>query len=68
MKDEYDFTNAVRGKFYKENAEFHTPVYLEPELEVYFIKLAKIKKLSLNEVVNSVLSKDLEIANLMTAK
>jgi len=41
MKEEYDFTNAARGKFYKENAEFHTPVYLEPELEVYFIKLAK---------------------------
>ena len=64
MKDEYDFTNAVRGKFYKENAEFHTPVYLEPELEVYFVKIAQVKKLSLNEVINSVLAKDLEMAKL----
>jgi len=50
MKDGYDFTHAVRGKFYKEHAELHTPVYLEPELESYFIKLARVKELSLNEV------------------
>jgi hypothetical protein len=68
MKSEYDFTNATRGKFYKKNAEYHTPVYLDPKLEVYFIKLAQVKKLSLNEVVNSVLSKDIEIAELVSFK
>ena len=68
MKDEYDFTHAVKGKFYKENAEFHTPVYLAPELESYFIKVAKIKKQTLNEVVNSILSKDIEIAELVSFK
>ena len=41
MKSEYDFSEAVIGKFYKKNVEFHTPVYLEPELESYFIKVAK---------------------------
>ena len=68
MKNEYDFTHAVTGKFYKKNVEFHTPVYLEPELESYFIKIAKIKKQSLNEVINEILVKDIEIAKMVSIK
>jgi len=68
VKDEYDFSNATRGKFYKENSEFHTPIYLKPELENYFIKLAKQKKQTLNDVVNSILSKGIEIAELVSVK
>ena len=31
MKDHYDFSVAERGKFYRADAEFHFPVYLEPD-------------------------------------
>ena len=33
MKDEYDFSKAVRGKFYHKDATFHLPIYLEPEVQ-----------------------------------
>ena len=68
MEDEYDFSKAARGKFFKKNSEFHTPIYLEPELESHFLKLAKQKKQTLNDVVNTILSKDLEIAELVSVK
>ena len=29
MKDEYDFSNAERGKFYQPGAQLNIPVYLE---------------------------------------
>ena len=66
MKSEYDFSNAVTGKFYKKNVEFHTPVYLEPELESYFIKVAKTKKQTLNELINAILTKDIEMAKMIS--
>ena len=68
MKDEYDFSNATKGKFFKKNSIAQIPVYLAPELEVYFVKLANKKKQTLNEVVNSILSKDIEIAELIGVK
>ena len=44
MKEEYDFSNGERGKFYNKNATFNLPIYLEPELESFIAKLAKEKK------------------------
>ena len=67
MEKEYDFSNGVRGKFYNKDAEFQLPIYLEPEIENFFKKLAKKQKTNLNDIVNRVLLKDkelLEIANL----
>jgi hypothetical protein len=32
MKDEYDFTNALRGKFYQPNLRLIEPVRLEPQV------------------------------------
>lgn len=68
MKDEYDFSKATKGKFYKNNIEFHSPIYLDKKLEIHFVKLAKQKNLSLNDVVNSILNKDIEIAELISVK
>ncbi len=68
MKKEYDFSQASKGKFYKKGADLHTPIYLEPELESYFFSLAKQNKQTVNEVVNSILSKDIEIAKLVSLK
>jgi hypothetical protein len=30
MKDEYDFSNAERGKFFREGARLVPPVHLDP--------------------------------------
>jgi hypothetical protein len=66
MKDEYDFSTATKGKFFKENSDLHIPIYLKPELERYFIELANQKKQTVNEMVNLILSKDIEIAELIS--
>jgi hypothetical protein len=31
MKEEYDFSKAERGKFYRPNVTLNIPIYLEPE-------------------------------------
>ena len=68
MEAEYDFSKGVRGKFYKKNAEFHLPIYLEPEVESFFMKLAKKQKIGLTQIVNDLLYKDKELIELATTK
>jgi len=68
MEAEYDFSNGVRGKFYNEDAELHLPVYLEPEVESFFMKLAKEQKTDLTKIVNNLLYKDKELIEMVTAK
>ena len=68
MKKEYDFSNGERGKFYNKNAKFHIPVYLEPEVENFFTKLAKKQNTNLSEMVNSLLFKDKELIELASTK
>ncbi|PHS19633.1 MAG: toxin-antitoxin system, antitoxin component [Kangiella sp.] len=66
MKKEYDFSQASKGKFYKKGADLHTPIYLEPELESYFSNLAKQKQQTVNEIVNLILNKEIELAKLVS--
>lgn len=68
MKKEYDFSNGERGKFYKKNAKFHIPVYLEPEVESFFINLAKKQNTNLGQIVNNLLFKDKELIELGNMK
>jgi len=67
MEAEYDFSNGVRGKFYNETAQFHLPVYLEPEVESFFTKLAKKQKIDLTQIINNLLIKDKELIELANA-
>jgi hypothetical protein len=43
MQDEYDFTQAQRGKFYREGAEPVPPVHLEPDVLKYLQALAEVR-------------------------
>jgi len=61
MKEEYNFSKGIRGKFYREDAVFHLPIYLEPEVENFINKLAKKQKKNLNEVVNMLLIRNKEL-------
>jgi len=61
MEKEYDFSNGVRGKFYNKDAEFQLPIYLEPEIEIFFKNLAQKQKTNLNDIVNKLLLKDKEL-------
>jgi len=68
MEAEYDFTKGERGKFYNKNAQFHLPVYLEPEVEKFFIKLAQKQETNLTKIVNSLLYKDKELIEIASRK
>lgn len=61
MKKEYDFSNAERGKFYKPNAKFNIPVYLDEEVLEYFSKIAESKGVDLNDMVNNQLKKHIDL-------
>ena len=61
MRDEYDFTNAEQGKFYRPLEELEIPIYLEKEVKEFFLNKLHEKNRSLNELINSLLKKDIEI-------
>jgi predicted HicB family RNase H-like nuclease len=58
MKSEYDFTHGTRGKFYRPGAKLHLPVYLEEQLQKALSAAAERKGTSLNELVNTLLNKE----------
>jgi len=64
MEKEYDFSKGVRGKFFNKDAEFHTPIYLEPEVESFITKLAEKNNMSVSTIVNNLLFKDKELIEL----
>jgi hypothetical protein len=61
MKQEYDFSKGVRGKFYTPNAQFNLPVYLEPEIASFINQLATAKDMDMSQMVNALLKKDKEL-------
>lgn len=61
MKDEYDFSNAERGKFFREGARLVPPVHLDPEVLDYLTERAAARGISLSALVNTLLRKDIEL-------
>jgi len=61
MKDEYDFSNAERGKFFQQDAEFHFPVYLEADVDDFLTKLAEEKGLEVDALVNEWLRANIQL-------
>ena len=61
MKREYDFSKAVRGKFYHKGAELRLPIYLDAKLQSQLERLAQRKGKELGEVVNQLVKKEIEL-------
>ena len=57
MKDEYDFSNAERGKFYRPNLRLIPPVRLEPEVLDFLATRAQQRGTTVNQLVK----KDIEL-------
>lgn len=62
MEREYDFSKGERGKFYKPDAIFSVPVYLDPDVNDFLSKLAERKHLDVQALVNEWLRANIEIA------
>lgn len=52
MKETYDFSKGVRGKFYHPEAVFNFPVYLEPDVAAFLNTLAEKKQTDIQALVN----------------
>ncbi len=55
MKSEYDFSKGERGKFFRRDAVFEMPVYLEPDVMTYFTTRANAEGIALDTLLNRVL-------------
>ena len=61
MREEYDFSKGERGKFYDPNVKLNLPVYLEADVLDYLSTKAKAKGVGLNQMVNDLLKKDIDL-------
>ena len=68
MKEEYDFSNAERGKFYRPDAQLNIPVYLDQDIEDWFTEKAKAKGVDLQSLVNDLLRKDISLIHEVTGE
>ncbi len=64
MKNEYDFSNAEQGKFYRPIEELEIPIYLDKEVQNILMKYVGKNEdgASLSELVNALVKKDIEIS------
>lgn len=61
MKDQYDFSKGERGKFFRPEAVFRLPVYLDEKVQSYLTAKADAKGVDLADLVNDMLKKDIEL-------
>jgi hypothetical protein len=61
MKDRYDFSKGVRGKFYRPDAVIRLPVYLDDEVQSYLAARADAKGIELSDLVNDLLKREIDI-------
>ena len=62
MREEYDFSKGERGKFYREDATFILPVYLEADVSNFMSRLAEAEGITLQEIVNKWLRASIRLA------
>jgi len=61
MKEEYDFSMAEQGKFYRPIDELEIPVYLEKDVENFFYLRTVGKDIDLKQVVDTILRKEMDL-------
>ncbi len=65
MKKEYNFSKGERGKFYKSDAKFNLPIYLDTDNLLFVEKIAKRKESDLSTIVNELIRSDRELAKVI---
>jgi predicted HicB family RNase H-like nuclease len=61
MPAEIDFSQGTRGKFAKPGTTLKLPVYLDPDVEAYLTARAAARGVDVNQLVNELLKKDIEL-------
>jgi hypothetical protein len=65
MKANYDFSKAVRGKFYRPNIKMNIPVYLDDESFAFVDGIAKKRKKDISSIVNHIIKSDMQLIEVM---
>lgn len=55
MKKEYDFSKAQRGRFYRPDAVFNLPVYLDKDNRAFVEEVAQSRHSDVSTVVNDLI-------------
>jgi hypothetical protein len=61
MKSHYDFSKGERGKFYRPDAVFRVPVYLDEKVQSYLVARAEAKGVELSDLVNEMLRREIDL-------
>jgi hypothetical protein len=61
MKAQYGFSQAEHGKFYRPDAVFHFPVYLEPDVEEFIRQIADERNVDMQTLINEWLRASIKI-------
>jgi len=64
MKKEIDFSNGIRGKFYRPRARLNLPVYLDAEALAWVQRIARKKGMDISAVVNRLILTDKRLADM----
>jgi hypothetical protein len=65
MKEEYDFSSAERGKFYRPGAKLNLPVYLDEDVLAFIQEIAEKRDEDVSRVVNELIRTDMHLAEVM---
>ncbi len=65
MRKEYDFSRGERGKFYRKDAEFNLPVYLDADNLSFVTRIARRRKADISDVVNDLIRSDKQLAQVL---
>lgn len=55
MKKEYDFSQGQRGRFYRPDAVFNLPIYLDKDNRAFVERVAESKHSDISSVVNDLI-------------
>ncbi len=61
MKEEYDFTQGERSKFYRPGARINLPIYLDEDIADFVKRYAEEKEMDVQTVVNTIIRTNKEM-------
>lgn len=61
MKEEYDFSKSIRGKFYRPNTTLNLLVYLDNKVRIYCQACVQAKSVDVSQLVNEMLKQDIKL-------
>ena len=62
MKQEYDFSEGERGKFYRPDIKFNIPIYLDEEVIAFIENIANKRDTDFSSVANQLIRDNMQLA------